>query len=109
MKIKMIWFMMPLFFSLAFTSCGDDPALIKKRQEQKNEIARLEGEVKLLSEQLSSLPANRSSDLKEINDKLDQQALELEKLEAEIAQLEAKKRKVETEFDQYKKSYPISQ
>jgi hypothetical protein len=91
------------------TSCNDDPELVKKRQEQKNEIARLEGENMLLNEQLSSLPPDRSEELKEIKIKVEQQTKDLELLEQEIVQLETKKRGLEAELEQYKKNYPISQ
>ena len=94
---------------LLLASCGDDPELVKKRQEQKLEIARLEGENMLLNEQLSSLPPDRSAELNEVKAKVELQTQELEKLEQEIAQLEAKKRSAEAEFERYKATYPVSQ
>jgi chromosome segregation ATPase len=96
-----------LLLSLLLVSCGDDPALVKKRQEQKNEIARLEGENQLLLEQLGSLPENRATELKEIEAKTQKQTTELEQLELEISQLEIKKRTLQQDFESYQRQYPI--
>lgn len=94
---------------LLLASCGDDPELVKKRQEQKLEIARLEGENMLLNEQLNSLPPDRSEELKELKIKVDQQTQQLENLEQEIVQLEAKKRGAEADLERYKAKYPVTQ
>jgi peptidoglycan hydrolase CwlO-like protein len=93
---------------LILSSCGDDPELVKKREQQKAEIARLEGEVALLTEKLESLPPDRSNELADIKIKAESQAAEMEKLDAEIVGLEAKKRALENEFDAYKKKYPVN-
>jgi chromosome segregation ATPase len=89
-------------------SCGDDPELVKKRQEQKSEIARLEGELMMISEQLQGMPADRSADLATVKKKLDAQTQELEKLEAEISQLQQQKREAESRFAEFKRKYPIT-
>lgn len=88
-------------------ACSDDPELLKKRQEQKLEIARLEGELALLSEQLKNLPPDRSHELIEMKKKLEAQNSELELLEREIIQLEKEKREAEMRFEEFKKKYPI--
>lgn len=96
-----------LFLALS-VSCGEDPELVKKRQEQKLEIARLEGELLILNEQLKGMPADRSAELAEMKKKLDAQALQLEQLEQEIIKLEKDKRDAEQRFDDFKKKYPIA-
>lgn len=98
-----------LALSMALSvSCGDDPVLVKKRQEQKLEIARLEGELLILNEQLKGLPADRTVELTELKKKLDTQTLELEQLEQEIIKLEKDKRDAEQQFEDFKKKYPIA-
>lgn len=97
-----------LTVGLFLISCNDDPALVSKREQQKAEIARLEGEVALLSEKLSSLPPDRSNELADFKKKVELQTAELEKLEADIAALEAKKRILQNDFDSYKSKYPVN-
>jgi chromosome segregation ATPase len=96
-----------LFLALS-VSCGEDPELVKKRQEQKLEIARLEGELQILNEQLKGIPADRSAELTEMKKKLDDQTLQLEQLEQEIIKLEKDKRDAEQRFEDFKKKYPIA-
>jgi peptidoglycan hydrolase CwlO-like protein len=102
-------FLLTILSSFLLVSCGDDPALVKKRQEQKLEIARLEGELTILNDQLKSIPADRSAELAEMKKKVDAQTQEIARLEEEIIQLEKSKRELEVKFEQYKKNYPISQ
>lgn len=93
---------------LFLSSCGDDPELVKKREQQKSEIARLEGEVALLTEKLSTLPPDRSNELADMKKKVEMQTAELEKLDTEIVALEAKKRILENDYEEYKKKYPVN-
>jgi len=95
-------------FLASLISCGDDPELVKKRQEQKSEIARLEGELLILNEQLQGMPADRSAELTAVKKKLEAQDVELEKLESEITQLQQQKRDAESRFAEFKKKYPIT-
>jgi|GEM_PF-1976109 septal ring factor EnvC (AmiA/AmiB activator) len=88
--------------------CGDDPEQVKKREEQKKEIARLEGEVALLSEKLGAMPADRSKELAEIKEQTKQKKSELEQLTGEVEALEAKKRETSSAYDAYKKKYPVN-
>lgn len=104
-----VCFPLMLLSSFFLISCGDDPELVKKRQEQKLEIARLEGELTILNDQLKSMPPDRSAELAEMKKKVDAQTQELARLEEEIIQLEKSKSELEDKFEQYKKNYPISQ
>lgn len=94
----------------AFTlsACKDDPALVKKREEQKAEIARLEGEMNILSEKINALPADRSDELADTKKKVELQNEEMAKLEKEITDLQAKKRGLEDEFAKYQRQYPVN-
>lgn len=89
-------------------SCGDDPELIKKRNEQKIEISRLESELIIMNEQLKGIPADRSAQLDELKKELEAQAQHLNNLEQEVIQLEKDKRDALKKYQDYKKKYPIS-
>lgn len=98
--------LLTILFSL--NSCGDDPALVKKREEQKTEIARLEGEIAILDEKLKALPPDRSNELADARKKAEIQTKDIENLEQEIADLETKKRTLEAEIEAYKEKYPVN-
>ena len=83
--------------------------LQKKSQEQKLEITRLEEEIKVITEQISSFPADRTAELEEIKIKTEQQAQDLLRLEEEFAQLDEEHKSIEANFQQYKKTYAHSQ
>lgn len=93
--------------AISLSSCKDDPALIKQREEQKAEIARLEGEMNILSEKINALPADRSDELADTKKKVELQNEEMAKLEKDITTLQAKKRGLEDEFAQYQRKYPL--
>jgi predicted nucleic acid-binding Zn-ribbon protein len=92
-----------LVFFLA--SCGDDPALVKQREEQKLAISKLEGELALLAVQLENAPPDRSAELAQL--KLDAEAnrAQIEDLEAEIDTLEREKTAIEKEHAAYRRKY----
>ncbi len=110
-ELKPVPRLKPLLLLLAgsflFTSCGDDPELVRKRKEQDLEIARLRGEVALVEEKLRNLPPDRSAELAEAREQAEQQKAEVERLEAEIAELEARKRSLESEFEDYRRKYVV--
>jgi septal ring factor EnvC (AmiA/AmiB activator) len=94
-------------FSLASVSCGEDPALVKKRDEQRREITKLESELALLKEQLKDLPPDRSKALEEAKAKAATQAEELARLEAQIAAMEKEKSEMEKKFSEYRTKYVL--
>ena len=98
--------MIPVVFALFATSCKEDPQLVAKREQQKTEIVRLTGELALLEEKLKSLPEDVSPQLAKAEDLLKEQTEELTKLEAETAELEAKRSALQKEFDAYRAKYP---
>ncbi len=93
--------------AIAVSSCGDDPELVKKTQEQQAEITRLRGEVALIDEKLRNLPADKSSELAEAKKVAETQTAEIKALEEEIASLEARKKSIDEEFKAYQRKYSV--
>jgi hypothetical protein len=93
--------------SLFAVSCGDDPALVEKREKQKAQIVALRGELALVEEKLKNLPPDVSSELAAAKTVSVKQNAELEKLEAEVAVLEERKRTLQSEFESYQRKYQI--
>ena len=93
-----------MLVALCCASCSD-PELVEKREKQKTEIARLKGELALVTEKLKNLPPDVSEQLAEAQKLSDQQTGEVTALETEIAALETKKKSLESEFDSYKVKY----
>jgi chromosome segregation ATPase len=97
-----------LLLSLTCSSCDkEDPRLLEKREQQKAEIVRLTGELNLLEEKLKNLPPDVTKDLEKAAQQAEQQAAEVIKLEAEAADLDARKRALQKEFDAYRAKYPV--
>lgn len=86
-------------------SCGDDPELVAKREKQKTEITRLNGELALVQEKLKNLPPDVSADLENAKKQSEEQTAEIANLEKEVAELQARKRTLQTEFDEYRAKY----
>jgi predicted nucleic acid-binding Zn-ribbon protein len=93
--------------ALAFLlcSCGDDPVLVKQRDEQKLAISKLEGELSMLAVQLENAPPDRSAELAQL--KLDAEAnrAQIEELEAAIDALEREKSAIEKEHAAFRRKY----
>jgi chromosome segregation ATPase len=96
-----------IFCSLVSVSCGDDPALVEKREKQKAQIAALRGDLALVEEKLKNLPPDVSEKLAEAKTTSLEQNAELQKLEAEVAGLEERKRRLQGEFEAYQRKYQV--
>lgn len=92
---------------LVCSSCGDDPELVKKREQQKQEIERLKGEIAIKEEMINAMPPDRTRELEGVKEKAAIQIKEVEVLEEEVAGLEKQKRTLEAEIEEYKKKYPV--
>jgi hypothetical protein len=94
-----------LALSFLLCSCGDDPVLVKQRDEQKLAISKLEGELSMLAVQLENAPPDRSAELAQL--KLDAEAnrAQIEELEAAIDALEREKSAIEKEHAAYRRKY----
>ncbi len=91
----------------ALASCGDDPELVRKREEQRAEIRRLEGELAVLQEKMSDIPPDRSADLDKLKQEAEENKTRVASLEDEIADLEKEKQGVERELESYRRKYVI--
>lgn len=91
---------------VAASSCKEDPQLVERREQQKIEIVRLTGELALLEEKLKSLPPDMSGQLAKAEAQLAEQTEEITELETQTAELTAKKRALQKEFDTYRAKYP---
>lgn len=107
MKSQIIRCFLPALFALTLSSCGDDPEMVEKREKQKAEITRLEGELALIEEKLKNQPPDVSADLAEVKKQFEKQTAEVAELEAEVAALESKKRSLQAEFDAYQAKYQV--
>ncbi len=90
-----------------FTGCGEDPELVRKSEQQKAEIRRLEGELQLLREKLARAPKDRSAELAEMQGEIRKEEAQIAELDTTISDLREKRRTMEQEFDKYKREYPI--
>lgn len=96
-----------LLTSLAVSSCGDDPELVRKRDIQKAEIALLDGELKILQEKIAQLPPDRATDIAQMKQKSELQQEEIAKLEQEIASLQKEKSQIEKDHEAYRRKYIV--
>lgn len=92
---------------MAVVSCGDDPELVRKREEQRAEIRKLQSELAVLDERLKNAPKDRSEDLAKLEEETAGREEKIEALEKEVAALEERKKEIEAEFEDYRKKYPI--
>ena len=93
--------------SLLFSSCGDDPKLVEKREKQKIELTRLKGELALVEEKLKNIPPDVSTELAEAKKLSEKQSAEVADLEREIAVLEMRKLSLQGEFEAYQAKYKV--
>ncbi len=93
--------------SLLFSSCGDDPKLVEKREKQKIELTRLKGELALVEEKLKDIPPDVSTELAEAKKLSEKKSAEVADLEREIAVLEMRKLSLEGEFEAYQAKYKV--
>jgi len=94
--------------SLTFNSCNkEDPELVRKRDEQRTEIKRLEGEISVLDEKLKDVPPDHTQELTEAKAQAQTQATEVARLEKDVAALEDQKRTLEKTFSDYRHKYPV--
>lgn len=93
--------------ALPLSSCKDDPELVRKREEQRAEMNKLDGELKILQEKLDQIPRDRSSELTKLQRETEDNKASIETLEREVASLEGDKAAVEKELAAYKRKYAL--
>jgi chromosome segregation ATPase len=96
-----------VFLSLACWSCEDPPELVAKREQQKAEISRLRGELAIIEEKLNNIPPDVSEELETARKTAEEQTTDINGLESEIKELQARKRDLQSEFDSYRAKYQI--
>lgn len=96
-----------LLLAVASVSCGDDPELVRQRDEQKAEIRKLEGELAILQERIEQAPPDRGTDLLRLKEEALQNQQKIEALETEIAELEKRKVKIDADHQAYRRKYPV--
>jgi septal ring factor EnvC (AmiA/AmiB activator) len=90
---------------LSFSSCGDDPELVRKREEQKAEIRLLDGELKILQERISNIPPDRSAEISRLKTESESQQAQVAALEQEIESLQKQKAQIEKDHEAYRRKY----
>lgn len=96
-----------LLLTVASVSCGDDPELVRQRDEQKAEIRKLEGELAILQERMEQAPPDRGADLQRMKEEASQNQREIEALESEIAELEKRKAEIDAGHQAYRRKYVV--
>ena len=81
--------------------------MVRKRDEQKAEISRLDSELKVLQEKEAHIPQDRSADLKALKEQSELQKENIAQLEEKIEELEAQKARIEKEHEAYKRKYVV--
>lgn len=96
-----------LMLCLAFSSCSDDPELVRQREEQKVEISKLEGELAILDEKLEQVPKDRSQEVLQLKQDAEANRTQVAELESEIEALERKKAEIEKDHEAYRRKYVL--
>lgn len=96
-----------LSVSTCLVSCGEDPELLRKSREQQTEVVKLRSELALMEEKLRNLPPDKSEDLTTAKKQAEAQTAEITALEAEISNLDTRRKALEDEFNSYKRKYPV--
>jgi C4-dicarboxylate-specific signal transduction histidine kinase len=103
---KICWY---FFFIavLASVSCGEDPELVEKRDQQKKEITQLNSELAVVLERLKNIPPDVTQELAVAKLLEEKTSAEIESLESEIAVLEADKTSQQQKLQAYQKKYRL--
>lgn len=90
---------------VAFSSCGDDPELVNKREQQRAEIGKLEAQLSVLEERMESVPPDRSQEIADLKEESKANLGEIAALEGEIQKLEQEKAEIEKDYEAYRRKY----
>jgi chromosome segregation ATPase len=94
-----------LVLSLSLNSCGDDPELVTKREQQRAEFSKLQGELSILQERMETIPQDRSKELAELKQTVEDNRSQIATLEREIESLEKEKAEIEKQHQAYRRKY----
>lgn len=105
--MKIFRFAAPVMAVALCVGCGEDPELVRKSEQQKAEIRRLERELGLLQEKIARAPKDRSAELVEVRAEIGREEERIAELETGVRELEVRRKEIEKEFEEYKREYPI--
>jgi hypothetical protein len=94
-----------LALCVALNSCGDDPELVRKRDQQKAEISKLQGELSILKERLDQIPPDKKVDIEELKEQAENNRTQIATLESEVEALGKEKADIEKQHQAYKRKY----
>lgn len=89
------------------TSCGDDPQLVLKRDQQRAEITKLQSELAILQEKMGDIPPDRSREIEGMKKDVEDNRARIATLEGEIDSLEKEKAEVEKQHQAYRRKYVV--
>ncbi len=92
---------------LALASCGDDPEMVLKREQQRTEISKLESELSILQEKMDQLPPDRSTEVAQLKVDAEANRSQITALESEIETLERQKSQIEKDHAAYRQKYVV--
>jgi chromosome segregation ATPase len=87
------------------SACGDDPELVRKREEQRAEISKLQGELEILQEKMEQIPPDRSAEVEQLKQDAETNRSQIATLESEVEALEKEKAEVEKQHEAYRRKY----
>ena len=90
-----------------FSSCGDDPALVLKRDQQRAEITKLQSELAILQERMEQIPPDRSAEVAQLKQDAEANRGQIAELETEVAALEKEKAEIEKQHEAYRRKYVV--
>ncbi|MCP5535295.1 MAG: hypothetical protein H7A51_03560 [Akkermansiaceae bacterium] len=96
------------FAVFLLTSC-EDKALVRKNEDLRKQVSELEEQVGLLEMEIGEDPGDQTALISEANSALKKALEQLEQLDNEKMDLEASHEKLEKEFRDYQKKYPINE
>lgn len=97
------------FAVFLLASCQEDEALVQKNEELRKQVSELEEKVGILEVEVGEDPGDQSASLSEANAALKKALEQLELLDAEKVNMEANHTKLEKQFRDYQKKYPIKE
>lgn len=89
------------------SSCGENPELQAKKEQQSAEIRKLDGELTIIQDKLAQMPPDRSFELNKLRQEAAANKEAVAALEAEVASLKTKKEGLEDDLKTYRSKYVI--
>jgi hypothetical protein len=107
MKLLVLRTFLIISCCMLFTSCFEDPAMVKTNEDQAKEISMLKKQITSLEAQIGDTPEDMSEGLQKEKKLHETHKLEIQALERDIAQSLQTQEKARNEMDAYRKKYPV--